>query len=504
MHAGARLRSARRALDDLGSSPSCMRGRSEGLGTRSRLRSCLAKFSKMYHAALRMAMKALFLNRIAGLLVVFYVVMCGYVIVTLHPGNDALETTQRQYWRLNKQASGPKLYLFSLSYMDQITWATKRLQSLQCWVSEWNYNVSVVEPFVFAGAHLGVPIDNEQNLHKTLRFGDIFDIDAWNSGNPGYYPKLVSWHDFEQQAPKTVVIVQIVYNRDYRCTENEYTEEQCSFTLTSKFFNRVLALRKFVVLKRVCINFKWFQSLTKEEFNKLIFHHVPQDLPITVVFNEWRGTPRDVKNIACFIQVTGGHCSPLHSSLTKSKDRIMVPSVKIEDRRRAYVLQYLNAKSGYVAVIIRWEKVVLCDFYQKSWNIFRYCTGTNCVRKIVDYVKSTYLKEGLNATFLSIDVGRYGSSTFNSPQIKVTDFTSYTEHLLRLFNSLSLAEYEQRFEKISETTSPAFVSQLQKAIAANARCLLLVGWGAFQEHTLWLYKQQAKQQPLCYKVIQTC
>ena len=454
------------------------------------------------------------LNRIAVLLVLCCVVMFGYVMVTVHHGNGALNAmeTQRRYvhWGLNKQT---KLYVLSLSYMDQAIWAAKRLQSAQCWASDWNYNVSVVEPFVFEGTHLGVPIDSERNLHKTLKFGDIIDIDVWNSGNPGHYPKLVSWYDFVRNAPRYVIIVQIVYNHDYRCTENEHTEPLCGFNLLNKFFTEVLAPHEFIVIKRVCINFKQFQSLAIEEFNRLIFHGVPDNLPITVVFDEWRGTPRNVKYIACFIQVEGRKCSTLDSSLTESKNRIMVPSTKIEEKKKAYVSRYLNAKSGYVAVLIRWEKVILWDFYRKSWySFFRHYTGAGCVQQIVDYVESVYLKEGMHTAFISTDLGRYGSSTFDlyrDVRTRVDEFVVYTEQLVRLLNanpSLSLAEYEQRFEEVTGSTDPAVISQLQKAIAANARCLLLVGSGSFQDHTLWLYEQLHVQagQKLCYNILQTC
>jgi len=175
--------------------------------------------------------------------------MFGYVIVTVRHGDDAIGT--QLHLGLSKQT---KLYALSLSYMDQAIWAAKRLQSAQCWASEWNYNVSVVEPFVYEGTHLGVPIESEQNLHETLKFGDIVDIDVWNSGNPGHYPKLVSWYDFVQNAPRDAIIVQIVYNRDYRCTENEHTEQECGFNLLNKFFSEVLAPRKFVVIKRVILS----------------------------------------------------------------------------------------------------------------------------------------------------------------------------------------------------------------------------------------------------------
>ena len=81
----------------------------------------------------------------------------------------------------DKTAPKPSLYVFSLSYMDQISWAAARLKSLQCWATTWKpaYNISVVEPFITNGSRLGVPIDFDRNVgQRPLKFSDIFDTVA--------------------------------------------------------------------------------------------------------------------------------------------------------------------------------------------------------------------------------------------------------------------------------------------------------------------------------------
>ena len=412
----------------------------------------------------------------------------------------------------------PRLYIVSLSYMDQMTWAAKRLKSLQCWASMWQqfYDVRVVEPFVTNGTHLGVPLDVDRlrAASDTLRFRDIFDIVSWNSDHraPLRYPQLISWNYFSSYAPRNVVAVQIVYRQDYRCTENGFAAEVCSPHLTQSL-SRILS-KDFTVLNQVCINFRLHDTLSLTEFNDLIFWSVPKHTPVTVVFDEWRGTGKTNDDIAnqCFLRIRNGtNCTPNgFEAVANLTTRVMIPSLKIKSLAKAYISQYLShEKSGYLAVMIRWEKVVLYGFYDNIESQ-RY-TGNNCTQVIKDYMERIYSQKKIKTVFLATDIGRYGSTTFNmynSTRNSTVDATSYTEDLIRTFygnQSISLAEYEERFEKVTGTTNPAIISQLQKAIAANARCLLLVGMGGFHENTMKMYRKvHPRSKYRCLKVILAC
>ena len=404
----------------------------------------------------------------------------------------------------------PRLHILSLSFMDQMTWASRRLKSLQCWAREWRplYDVRVVEPFVIKGAHLGVPIDE---VNRTLKFRDIFDIRSWSEDHL-LYPELMTWEYFLDSAPRNVIAVQIVYRKDYRCPENGLTSEMCSTRLTQAL-SRILNTN-FTVLKQVCINFRLNNTLTLDEFNDLIFGDlISKHVPITVVFDEWRGMGKkhdDVEN-QCFLRINGTNCSPNGVEMvSKLTNHVMAPSFSVRDKARTYISKYLNKKSGYLAVMIRWEKVALYGFYDNHNESRRY-SADNCTHVIKDHIEAVYAKTGMKTTFLSTDIGKYGSTTFNAYNVTrdgMTDFISYTEDLMSTIDgndSLSLAEYEQRFEEVGGTTHPAFISQLQKAIAANARCLLLVGWGAFHESTLKMYRElHPKTRKRCFKAIQSC
>ena len=421
---------------------------------------------------------------------------------------------------LPSTASPPKpkrqLYALSLSFMDQTSWAASRLKSLQCWATTWKSlykEVHIVEPFVTNGSHLGVPIDVDQTVNESLKFRDIFDIDTWNSkGNRRgiKYPELVSWNNFLQYAPRNVVVVQIVYDYDVRCTENDFTEPTCGSARLNETLSRILRPHNFAIINQICVNFRLLGALSLQDFNRHIFDPIPKHIPLTVVFDEWRG-PGDKwsKSNKAFVQIKGGICTPNspYGYVKLLTTTTLTPSSKMKKQAQVYISRYLNDPSGYVAVLIRWEKLLLSKFYGRHyWP----STGAKCVKKISDRVKSFYSESGIKSAFITTDIGKFGSSTFslnNITQDSIASITSYTEDLLRELHgnkSISLADHEQTFEDVAGTTSPAYISQLQKAIAANARCLLLVGWGTFHENALRMYRTLHHKEEDCHKLIRSC
>ena len=415
-----------------------------------------------------------------------------------------------------KPTTLPRMYVVSLSYMDQMSFASRRLKSLQCWAAMWKvrYNVSVVEPFVIAGNRLGVPVN--ENADKALKFSTVFDIDEWNSeGQLQYidYPKVVSWDAFLKYASRKVIAIQIVYPEDYHCPPNEYqtSEDTCGSAQLTDSLSQVFAFHNFTVINQTCINFRLLGPQTEEEFNNLIFDTILELDPVTLVFDDWRGPARPKEEVKCFIPIRGAThaCSPNHygyvSMLTA---RALVPSSSIEERAKAYISRYLDQASGYVAVMIRWEKILNDNFYHPENE---HSTGAECSKQILEYVEGIHSQEHTLPTFLTTDIGRYGSldfSLYNFTRAAAANVTTYTENLLRTFyenKSMSLEEYDRMFEDISGTTNPAFISQLQKAIAANARCLLLIGSGAFHQNTVRMYeKLHPSSSHNCLKIIKSC
>ena len=409
-----------------------------------------------------------------------------------------------------------RMYTLSLSYMDQISWASKRLRSLQCWASMWKalfYDVHVVEPFVMNGAHLGLPSTDNQAMGRTLKFSDIFDIETWNSVGKlrGIdYPKVVSWDNFLKYAPRNVVTIQFVYAYDYRCVETHLSETSCGCLHLNQTMSKVLKPHNFTLVKQLCIDFNLLGLISMQEFNDYIYDAIPKQTPVTIIFDEWRGPVDQHLTNHCFILVDSRACTPNtygHGVVFRAPNDLLTPSLKIKNHTTEYISQYLDDKSGYVAVMIRWEKVVLADFYDPKSTHF---TGSECVEKIAQYLTNIYEQTGMSTAFVAVDVGKYGSTSQNlykDVEQNRVHFISYTETLLRTISnddSISLADHDRKLEEVSGSTDRAFISQLQKSIAANARCLLLVGSGMFHENALKMYQKLHPGKRDCHAVIRAC
>ena len=188
-------------------------------------------------------------------------------------------------------------YIVSLSYMDQLTWASRRVRSLQCWARKGFYphlqqQMRVVEPLVRNGSFLGVPPDPLSG--KYPKFSDLMDFDWWNRYGKlklGYH-YLAKWDDFVADLPNSTVLVQIVYEENQRCSGELLNEHiGCNLERMRQNWLQAMAPHNITVVKELCVRFQTpedFMSL--ESFNKLLFAGLPSNLPFTLVFNEYRGT----------------------------------------------------------------------------------------------------------------------------------------------------------------------------------------------------------------------
>ena len=407
---------------------------------------------------------------------------------------------------------GRRDYVLALSYMDQVSWAATRLRSLQCWASRLKRFDHVVEPFV-NDVYLGVPLTTPAVAARSeLTFGDIFDVQSWNLiGRNHNFPPLASWEKFLANASRKVVLAQIVYENDYHCPENTSVIKECNLTQLRTFFAEFLAPHSFTVYSEVCIDFNKHGFLNQSEFNHLIFSTMnSSNESISLVFDEWRGmypfvVQRD-RDIKCFLQFKDVECSPLNPKMTDQTALSLQPATNILVTAQKYISLHLKSSSGFIAVLVRWEKILLYHFY-RPWVEELY-TGSQCMKLIVDYLEEVRRAKGISTVFFSTDVGRFGSSTFsmyNATRINLPTVTSYTEELIRYMygESMSLEQYEQTLVDVMQTANPVVVSQVQKSVAAQAQCLLFVGSGLFHEHTLSLYRKLHKGDD-CYRVIEMC
>ena len=179
-------------------------------------------------------------------------------------------------------------YVLAFSYMDQVTWGARRVRGLQCWACGLQRDVRVVEPFVRNGSFLGLPPEPSSGANPV--FGDIVDLDRWNERGESF-GRLARWEEFLRYAPRYTILVQIVYEKSAKCSDELLKEHQeCDLERVKRYWSRAMAPHSFTVIKELCIKFQTKSDfMTVSKFNQLIFANIPRELGVTLVFNEYRG-----------------------------------------------------------------------------------------------------------------------------------------------------------------------------------------------------------------------
>lgn len=379
-----------------------------------------------------------------------------------------------------KSRSGPTLkekqigYLLSVRYWEQLTSGSRNMLSLQCWGGR--LGMSVVEPFV-RDTKLYSPSDNRVR-QTSLRFSDIYDIDYWNelSSKMKSLP-LTPWEQFLSRAPRKLITVNI----QYASSEAEDVKEGC----TKKDFldNMVKFLKqkhKFKVVRTVCINLPRDRVLSVREFRRKVFNG-KKWRSNTVLFSEWRG----MSTSGMRLHVNDNECRLPAASLDAE------PSKRVLQDAEKYRKMYLKVDK-YMGLVARIEKVQNGDGDGVA----------NCLQETLKEWRKIVAETGLSITFLSVDIGKYGS---RSLQASRDDLDSAREFFASIYgNRSSIRQWEESFERVSGTTHPGYIGVLQKAIAANARCMLFVGGGSFQSNALQLYRRKHSRKDWCIHTVEGC
>ena len=382
-------------------------------------------------------------------------------------------------------------YALAESYWEQQTTGSRNVKDLQCWAGQ--LNLSVVEPFMVK-SFPRTPLSNDHM--NMLHFSDLFDLQSWNKDCENmHHSQLVSWEDFMQHAPRDVILVVIRYApapANLKKTQQLVRMYPSNYPPASERYktgcNKVgwqrtfLTSNHFKVVREVCFNFEYGDNLTTEAFSNHIYaEHMPSET--TVIFKEWRslGVLPD--------RIIVGDSTCFNTSL---QERIH-PSLRLSGEAKRYHEKYLNG-GNYIAIIARLEKSR--QFVRREGVV------TYCLDQIVQYQHSLRAETGMNTTFLSIDIGKYGSSSYGGYKQLQPALGKFFRGLYN--DSLSMAEWEKTFED-SQTTDPGYIAQLQKIIATQADCLIFSGGGSFQRHALRLYQElHPVEDSRCIRIITEC
>lgn len=387
-------------------------------------------------------------------------------------------------------------YVLAENYYEQQTMGLRNMMQLQCWAQ--SLKLGVVKP-VMHDSFLRTPLDTAQQANF-LKFEDSFDEEEWahQTERLGYVP-LISWSEFLAAAPRDVIVVQfehpsvsmvksrqrsgqgILHTPDYLrytagCSGKWPTARDVSFLKSNGFH----------IIRTVCFNFYYGDQLTLEEFN----HHILGDhspSSVTIVLETWRGISsaqrvllKDVCQNTALVQE--------HISL----------SPRLAQQAQQYIHKYLGGSRRYLAIMGRLEISQLT--VHKKVPVVPFC-----LEETLAQWKKLKTSSKLDKTFLSIDIGRFGSKKYRSglqPEIQMS-FNKFFQTLFGM--SASVKEWEKRFELVAGTRDAGYIGLLQKVLVTRAECILFVGGGAFQRHALHLYKQlHPDPKTQCYHIVKQC
>ena len=386
-------------------------------------------------------------------------------------------------------------FILAVNYYEQQTMGLRNMMQLQCWAQ--SLKLLVVKP-VIHDSFLRTPLDSPQQA-RFLQFEDSFDLTEWNRQAERLdYAPLVPWREFLSRAPRDVVLVQfehpsvsLLKSRQksgqgllHSPASLQYTTG-CSGKWPTASELQFLKSNGFRIVRTACFNFFNGDQLSLDTFNQ---HILAGRSPgsVSVVMEMWRGISsaqrvllKDVCHNTALVQE---HLA-LSARLTQHADQ--------------YIHKYL-AGQPYLAIMGRLEMTQLT--VHKKVPVVPFC-----LEETLSRWREFKQEKQLDRTFLSIDIGRYGSKKYRSglqPELE----TAFLKFFQTLFGtSLTVKEWERRFELIATMRDAGYIGLLQKVLVTRAKCILFVGGGAFQRHALYLYQQlHPDPRDQCYSIVKKC
>ena len=177
------------------------------------------------------------------------------------------------------------------------------------------------------------------------------------------------------------------------------------------------------------------------------------------------------------------------------------PSPRMMRHTENYRSKILGGADKTIAIMLRVERFLTLKYSNETLD--------SCLDKTVGVF--TGLREqsqwSSSQPFLTLDIGRYGSGIMQSNEsvLKFNQSLAYvtqsvTDLLHRVYGGRwrNLEEWEASFAEATEgITERGYVAMLQRNIAVQADCLVLMGGGSFQEvaatHYLQAHPDPAQQ-----------
>lgn len=410
--------------------------------------------------------------------------------------------------------------VLTLRYTGQQMAGIRGLISQQCWMKAFNLPMAIVSPFLL-NSHLMHSkelwvnfTDQQQRIVEAPTIIDrYFDIQHFNNmSRKAGRPQLVAWNNFLETGPKSLIVLDIEsifsrgclhYTKEGMCNKDKSelnpkaTQQFTSGCKTSNPTSMAIEYLKsvgFQVVRRTCLNCKLFgkeQSLTPSQIVEYIFgDYKPNE--VTLVIDQWK-----------FSFMMSPTCSNMQICHTEGFNTEIVPSKSIlsdveKYKNRLSLRIFANSTpKSIVAIMIRIEWLLISR-KGASLEIVRDCL--NSISKKYQSLRSP--KDTEIMPLLALDIGKYGSTSFNTTmkinKIRGDYFEDITSLVKKfVFNmydgKLKFEQWEETYEELfssSVVVDGGYIATVQSTLASSADCMLLAGGGHFQQMAKEQYNQR--------------
>ena len=385
-------------------------------------------------------------------------------------------------------------FVLATHFSDQMTGSMVNVMSLQCWASTLPGKVRLVEPFIHTQTTLGFSLNtfrhhnpgyfilgNEFSTENKIKLSDLFNGDQWNGflSSRQILP-FVSWDHFIKHAPSSLIVVDQ--------SKQWHSGKRLSAVYDSdNFLRKAKEFAEYYNFKLIRTVYYQHKVYSQEDFEKHVYGpHKPQDT--VVMFNHFGGIVNYWDLYRVLIDSKKCHRNNFFYLQLRS-------SPLIQNLSSSYIQKYLSKGKKYISVMLRLEHMIRKSKFERKSKDKQYRILKEYLDHILLQVNSLRKQWNISEVFLTLDVSKYGTKSFNLDTgkhevLKQGIVTFYKE----LFNdTVTEQDMYRRIEDVVKIRIPGLVAQIEKNIAASSTCLVLAGGGAYQDASLRLYKRFCKQ-----------
>ena len=384
-----------------------------------------------------------------------------------------------------------------LRYSGQQAAGVAALASLQRWVKDIRLPTMIVEPFFQKSVMGNRRIRSSPSL--SARFSDMFDLDHFNkvSRSEGV-PEIIDWPTYITSRPRKAVLVEMVLSKQASAeppvvTWSAATRDECSLkTIANPMNNTDISL---CVVRRIKGYWKFGSKYILSAdvvYNTVLDGLDPTEL--TLIFSLWRG-PWQINTLPH----SNDHSitdNMVHGTAKEGKFQDSPKLHLLADNYRKRFLTLNTTHMAYVAVMLRTEHSVLELRRVKNANVT--AKLDECMQEVLQTTRMAMKTVGSSNLLVTADVGYYGSGSWNQTlswgrKGNMSVLQQRVERAVeRLYDGrMSFQQWEQSFSLATGGVEDrGYVAALQRVLASEASCLVLLGGGLFQQLTLEKYLQR--------------